>query len=241
MGREAGHRCGAYLDFCGLAVGVSGADAVCERLGAAHPCLDPASNLASGPALPECPAGVPGGTQGFVSGDRGGAVLFSRTPVPADRDDRGNLAVDDRRRAAAGVICPICGHRSDLFALLDLVEQLRWNPSPVRSNRWRSPARCRHRCPGRTPQRMSEVAVSMARWTNGLRPKRCAGCRSRLTASQCATRVVSKHKLKERASLGEVSINGVDLAKNVAQLHGAASDGSVVIRLCERLAGSLGD
>jgi hypothetical protein len=33
--------------------------------------------------------------------------------------------------------------------------------------------------------------------------------------------VVSKHKLKERASMGEVSIIGVDLAKNVFQLRGA--------------------
>jgi len=33
--------------------------------------------------------------------------------------------------------------------------------------------------------------------------------------------------------MGEVSIIGVDLAKNMFQLHGAASDGSVVIRLCE--------
>jgi len=45
--------------------------------------------------------------------------------------------------------------------------------------------------------------------------------------------VVSKHKLKERASMGDVSIIGVDLAKNVFQLNGAASDGSVVNRLCE--------
>ena len=41
-----------------------------------------------------------------------------------------------------------------------------------------------------------------------------------LTASRCAILVVSKHKLKERASMEEVSIIGVDLAKNVFQLHG---------------------
>ena len=46
-----------------------------------------------------------------------------------------------------------------------------------------------------------------------------------LTASRCAILVVSKHKLKERASMEEVSIIGVDLAKNVFQLHGAAADG----------------
>jgi transposase len=41
---------------------------------------------------------------------------------------------------------------------------------------------------------------------------------------------LSKLKLKERASMGEVTIIGVDLAKNVFQLHGAASDGTVVYR-----------
>ena len=51
-----------------------------------------------------------------------------------------------------------------------------------------------------------------------------------LTASRCAILVVSKHKLKERASMGEVSIIGVDLAKNVFQVHGAAADGSVLFR-----------
>jgi transposase len=33
---------------------------------------------------------------------------------------------------------------------------------------------------------------------------------------------VSTHKLKERASIGEATIIGVDLAKNVFQVHGAA-------------------
>ncbi|EAQ26823.1 hypothetical protein [Roseovarius sp. 217] len=46
-----------------------------------------------------------------------------------------------------------------------------------------------------------------------------------LTASRCAILVVSKHNLKERASMEEVTIIGVDLAKNVFQLHGAAADG----------------
>jgi transposase len=40
----------------------------------------------------------------------------------------------------------------------------------------------------------------------------------------------TQRTVKERASMGEVSIIGVDLAKNVFQLHGAAGDGSVVFR-----------
>lgn len=51
-----------------------------------------------------------------------------------------------------------------------------------------------------------------------------------LTASRCAILLVSKHKLKERASTGEVTIIGVDLAKNVFQVHGAAA----VIRWASR-------
>ena len=62
----------------------------------------------------------------------------------------------------------------------------------------------------------------------GRRGRRWGGCRSPQTASQCAKLAVLKHKLKERASMGEVTIIGVDLAKNVFQVHGAAADGSVV-------------
>ena len=50
------------------------------------------------------------------------------------------------------------------------------------------------------------------------------------TASQCAKLAVLRTQVKERASMEEVSIIGVDLAKNVFQVHGAAADGSVVFR-----------
>jgi transposase-like protein len=55
------------------------------------------------PALPECPAVVPGGAQGFISGDCGGAVRFPGATVLADRNDRGGLAVDDGSVTAAGI------------------------------------------------------------------------------------------------------------------------------------------
>jgi transposase len=41
---------------------------------------------------------------------------------------------------------------------------------------------------------------------------------------------VSTHKLKEKATMGEATIIGVELAKSVFQLHGAVADGSVVFR-----------
>jgi hypothetical protein len=96
---------------------------------------------------------VPGGAQGFVSGDCGRAVLFPGSTVLADRDDRGGLAVDDGGVAAAGVIGAIGGHRADLFTLGDLVEhsgKTGLSPSLLGVN---------------STARMSEVAVSMARWT----------------------------------------------------------------------------
>jgi hypothetical protein len=50
------------------------------------------------------------------------------------------------------------------------------------------------------------------------------------TASQCAI-VVSVNALqKEGASMFEVTLIGIDLAKRVFQLHGARSEGSVAFR-----------
>jgi hypothetical protein len=68
-GGEAVHRGEADLDLGGLAGAVSG------------------------PGLPDGPAVVPGGAQGFVSGDRGRGVRLPGSPVPADGDDRGGLPV----------------------------------------------------------------------------------------------------------------------------------------------------
>jgi transposase len=50
------------------------------------------------------------------------------------------------------------------------------------------------------------------------------------TASQCAKLVMLTSPRKERASMKEVIIVGVDLAKRVFQVHGAAADGAVVFR-----------
>jgi len=76
-------------------------------------------------ALPECLTVVTGGAQGFVSGDRGPAVLFPRSPFLADQDDRSRMPIDDGGMAAAGVMGSIGGNRADLLALGDLVEQFR--------------------------------------------------------------------------------------------------------------------
>jgi len=77
-------------------------DAFAECLEAAHLRLDPASNVIAGPALPEGPAIMPGGAQGFVSGPCCRAVFLPGPTVLADRDDRDGLAFDDGRLAAAG-------------------------------------------------------------------------------------------------------------------------------------------
>lgn len=90
-----------------------------------HLGLDPASGMVSSRALPECPAIVPVGAQGFVSGDRGWAVLFPRQPILTNWDDRSALLVDDGRVAAAGVVGAIGGYSADLFSFRDLVQQPR--------------------------------------------------------------------------------------------------------------------
>ena len=58
-GREAVHQCDADLDFGGLAIGVSCGDALPKGFEAAHLCLDATSDMVSGPAFPERPAGLP--------------------------------------------------------------------------------------------------------------------------------------------------------------------------------------
>lgn len=114
----------ADLDFGGLAVWVSRGDAFSECLEAPHLGLDPASEVISGPALPERPSIVPGGTQRFVAGDCGRAVFFPRPAVLSDRDDGSGLAVDDGSVAAARIIGPVGGDRADVFSFRDLTEQL---------------------------------------------------------------------------------------------------------------------
>ena len=81
--------------------------------------------MVSGPALPELPAVVPGGAQGLVAGDCGWAILFPRSTVLADGDDRDCLAVDDGGVATARVIGNVGSHRAYVFAFRGLVQQLR--------------------------------------------------------------------------------------------------------------------
>ena len=50
------------------------------------------------------------------------------------------------------------------------------------------------------------------------------------TASQCAKLVMVTSPGKERASMEQVTIVGVDLAKRVFQGHGTAAGGAVVFR-----------
>ncbi len=78
-----------------------------------------------GRVSPSNAAVVPGGTQGFVSGDCGRAVLFPKSAVFPDRNDRGSLSGDNGGVAAAGVVGTVCGHGAKLFAFGDLAQQVR--------------------------------------------------------------------------------------------------------------------
>ena len=113
------------------AVWVSSGDAAAEGLEAARFCFDPASDMVSGPSLPECSSVVPVGAQGVVSGACCRTVLLPWPPIHADGDDGGGLAVDDCRMATAGFMRPVGGHSADLFVFGDLVQQLRQHRAVV--------------------------------------------------------------------------------------------------------------
>lgn len=92
------------MDFGGLAVWVSRGDPLAEGLEAAHLGLSAAAGVVSGPPLPERPAVVPCGAQGFVAGPSGWAIIPPRSAILADRDDRRATACDDSTVATAGVV-----------------------------------------------------------------------------------------------------------------------------------------
>ena len=89
------------------------------------PHLYPASDVIAGPSFPDRPPKAPRCPQDVVAGPGCGAVLFPRSAVLADRDDRGGLTVNDGGVAAAGVIGTVGSYRADVFALGDLVQQVR--------------------------------------------------------------------------------------------------------------------
>lgn len=127
---EALVECDADLNFGGLAVWVSCADVFPEGFEAAHFRLDPALGVVSRPTLPKRTTIMSGGAQGFVSGDRGRAILFPRSPVLADRDDSGGMVINDGSMASTGVIGAVGGDGANLFAFGNLVEQL-WQDRTV--------------------------------------------------------------------------------------------------------------
>lgn len=100
------------VDLGGLAVGVSGSDAVSEGLQASHLGLNPTSSVIAGPALSEGPAEVLGRLQGFVPGPGGRTVLLPHSAVAPDGDDGGSASLDNRGVAFAGVVGAVSGNRA---------------------------------------------------------------------------------------------------------------------------------
>ncbi len=90
------------MDFGSLAVEVSGGDALAEELQALHLGLGAGPDMVSGPPLPERPAILTCGAQGFVARPGNWAVVFPWPTVLADRDDRSATVCDDGAMAAAG-------------------------------------------------------------------------------------------------------------------------------------------
>jgi len=63
----------------------------------------------------------------FVAGFGGGAILPPSAPVPADGDDCGAPALEDRAMASPCVKSAIAGHGADLFVNRDLLQQMGQN------------------------------------------------------------------------------------------------------------------
>ena len=122
--RAAVHEGDTDVDFGSLAIGVSGGDAFSEGFQEAHLRFDPTSGVIARPALPEGPAIVSGGAQGFVADACRRVVFLPQSTVLADLNDRDRVAREDRAVAPARVIGTIGGHGADLFVLGDLVQQI---------------------------------------------------------------------------------------------------------------------
>ena len=129
-GREAVHECDTDLDFGSLAVGVSDGDALSEGFQAAHFCIDPTSGVIARPPLPEGPAVVSGGAQGFIADACRRTVFLPQSTILADRNDRDRVAREDRAVAPARVIGTIGGHGADFSVFGDLVQQI-WQDGAV--------------------------------------------------------------------------------------------------------------
>lgn len=73
--------------------------------------------MISDPAIPELPNIVTVSAEGFVCRDRSRAILFPRTTVVAEGDDRCGLAIDYGGIAAVGYIGAMCAYCADVFIL----------------------------------------------------------------------------------------------------------------------------
>ena len=148
--------------------------------------LDQASSVVAAPAAPDRAAEAAGGADGVVSGLRAGGGLQPWPRVLAGGNDGAGVPRRPSRacnhalpgngwrrgspRVLRAVRCPatVCLQTTrggtDLakrLARRDLVQQFGQHPSPVRSNRWRLPARCRstgaaRQCRGDTEWRRSD-------------------------------------------------------------------------------------
>ena len=129
------------LELRDLTIEVPRGQTLAQQFDAMHLCLDAASAMVAAPSSPDRPAEAFGCAQGLVARDRARRVGLPWLGVLARRDDGCGPACGDGVMALAGVEGTVGSDAGDFLIGWDLVEKLGQHPSPVRSNRWRSPAR----------------------------------------------------------------------------------------------------
>ena len=133
------------LELRDLTVEVACGEALPQELAAVHLGLCTASAVMAAPSSPDGSTQTLRSPQDFVARNSTWCVWRPGFGVLAGRNDRRGTSGRDGVMAFAGVEGAVGVDSGDLLAVWDLVELFGQHPSPVRSNRWRSPARHRPR------------------------------------------------------------------------------------------------
>ena len=125
------------MDFGSLAAGVSGGDALAEGLQASHPGLGAAADMVSDPPLPERPAIVTCGAQGFVARPGSWAVILPWPTVLADRLGDGRQfrllnVLDDFNREGLGIEIDFSLPAERVVRALNQIIEWRGAPKTIR-------------------------------------------------------------------------------------------------------------
>ena len=122
--REAIEDCGTDFELGYLTIEGARHDALAEQFDTVHFRFDEAAAVIAAPFLPDGASRPFDRPERFIAGSRAGAILFPRSPVAADRNDRMGPARSYRGMALSGVVCAVATDMADLLILRDLRQQI---------------------------------------------------------------------------------------------------------------------